>query len=109
MSFIRLFSELSKNDVHLAGGKGASLGEMTQAGIPVPPGFVILAPAFDRFLHETGLKTEIEANLHLCGCRLIAGPKLGYSRCYEDNSRNEKDYQYHVRWLIAMINRGKTR
>ena len=37
MELIRDFKNLSKSDTALAGGKGASLGEMTQAGIPVPP------------------------------------------------------------------------
>lgn len=60
---IKNFKQLSKSDVNVAGGKGASLGEMTQAGIPVPPGFVILAPAFDRFLAETDLTQEVEAQL----------------------------------------------
>jgi len=60
----RNFKKLSKHDVHLAGGKGASLGEMTSAKIPVPPGFVVLAPAFDRFLEETDLNIEIESILH---------------------------------------------
>ncbi|GHG80534.1 phosphoenolpyruvate synthase [Comamonas sp. JC664] len=40
------FNELSRGDVGLAGGKGANLGEMTRAGLPVPPGFVVTAPAF---------------------------------------------------------------
>ncbi len=57
------FSKISKKDVALAGGKGASLGEMTQAGIPVPPGFVVLASAFDRFLEETDLGVDVEAQL----------------------------------------------
>ncbi len=61
--FINKFSELSKANVDVAGGKGASLGEMTQAGIPVPPGFVVLAPAFDRFLAETDLSQEVAAEL----------------------------------------------
>ena len=47
----------------IAGGKGASLGEMTNSKITVPPGFVILANAFDRFLKETDLTQEIEAQL----------------------------------------------
>jgi len=34
--FTKIFRNLSKNDVALTGGKGASLCEMTQAGIPVP-------------------------------------------------------------------------
>ncbi|NVJ00054.1 phosphoenolpyruvate synthase [Myxococcus sp. AM009] len=42
------FSELSRADVALAGGKGANLGEMTRAGLPVPPGFVITAAAFQE-------------------------------------------------------------
>ncbi len=46
-----------------AGGKGASLGEMTQAKIPVPPGFVVTANAFDRFLEETDLNVEIITQL----------------------------------------------
>ncbi|MBU1091343.1 hypothetical protein KKA27_00520 [Patescibacteria group bacterium] len=40
--FTRAFEELSKKDVKIAGGKGASLGELTQAGFEVPPGFVVL-------------------------------------------------------------------
>ena len=53
------FSKIRKKDVKLAGGKGASLGEMTQARIPVPPGFVILAPAVDQFMAGTGLTDKI--------------------------------------------------
>jgi len=62
--FVKTFSELSKSDISEAGGKGSSLGEMTQAKIPVPPGFVVLASAFDRFLEETDLGVEIEAIMH---------------------------------------------
>lgn len=50
-SFIKEFLEISKSDVGIAGGKGASLGEMTQAGIPVPPGFV----AVDSCRSEEGI------------------------------------------------------
>lgn len=57
------FKELSSKDVGIAGGKGASLGEMTQAGIPVPPGFVILSTAFEKFLGEADLNVEIDVIL----------------------------------------------
>ncbi|NMO18677.1 phosphoenolpyruvate synthase [Pyxidicoccus fallax] len=40
------FDALSREDVPLAGGKGANLGELTRAGLPVPPGFVVTAAAF---------------------------------------------------------------
>ena len=48
----RALSEVSASDVVTAGGKGASLGEMMRAGIPVPDGFVVLAGAFDACVHE---------------------------------------------------------
>ncbi|OGE87814.1 MAG: hypothetical protein A3J07_03830 [Candidatus Doudnabacteria bacterium RIFCSPLOWO2_02_FULL_49_13] len=60
---IKTFRELNKKSAFEAGGKGASLGEMTNAKIPVPPGFVVLANAFDRFCEETDLDVEIEATL----------------------------------------------
>src|SRR3989344_4736866 len=63
MELLRDFKKITKSDVSLAGGKGASLGEMTQAGIPVPPGFVILSISFEKFLEETDLNVEIEAIL----------------------------------------------
>jgi len=61
--FILPFSKISKKDVGVAGGKGASLGEMSQAGIPVPPGFVVLATAFDKFLQEANLGQDIQTQL----------------------------------------------
>lgn len=63
MELIRPFERLGRGDAGIAGGKGASLGEMTQAGIPVPPGFVILADAFEQFLIEADLVQELEAVL----------------------------------------------
>lgn len=61
MKFTKHFKQLTKNDTDIAGGKGASLGEMTNSKIPVPPGFVVLAGAFDRFLEETDLDVEIDS------------------------------------------------
>ncbi|MBN1779415.1 MAG: hypothetical protein JW816_04360 [Candidatus Buchananbacteria bacterium] len=61
--FIKDFKNITKKDVGIAGGKGASLGEMTNAGIPVPPGFVILAPAFEYFMHETPRSPVAETEL----------------------------------------------
>ena len=64
MEFVRAFSQIGKNDTAIAGGKGASLGEMIQAGIPVPEGFVVLSSAFERFLEKADLNAEIDAVLH---------------------------------------------
>ena len=63
MELVRNFKKLNKGDAGLAGGKGASLGEMTNAGIPVPPGFVVLSESFEQFIRETDLIQEIDAIL----------------------------------------------
>jgi pyruvate, water dikinase len=60
MQLIRNFSEISKFDVAIAGGKGASLGEMAQANFPIPNGFVILSDSFIYFLENSNLDTQIE-------------------------------------------------
>jgi hypothetical protein len=44
------FEELRKTDIPSVGGKNANLGEMTSAGIPVPPGFAITAYAYKKFI-----------------------------------------------------------
>ena len=53
------FGEICRDDVPLAGGKGANLGDMTQAGLPVPPGFVICAPAYREVVESCGLDIRI--------------------------------------------------
>ncbi|MDO8488086.1 MAG: phosphoenolpyruvate synthase [bacterium] len=59
MKYVKWFAELGKEDVGSAGGKGANLGELTQAKIPVPPGFVVLADAYFAFLDHHRLRTQI--------------------------------------------------
>ncbi|HEY7629982.1 MAG TPA: phosphoenolpyruvate synthase [Thermoleophilaceae bacterium] len=60
---VRFFDDLRKVDVDYAGGKGANLGELTHAGVPVPPGFVVGAPAYAAFCDEHGLRDRISAAL----------------------------------------------
>ena len=59
MKLVEFFEELGKEDVDIAGGKGANLGELTNAGITVPPGFVITSETYDKFIKETGIFDEI--------------------------------------------------
>lgn len=59
----RNLTSLRKTDAAVAGGKGANLGELLHAGIPVPPGFVVTAHAFERFLQESDLDVELQAEL----------------------------------------------
>jgi pyruvate,water dikinase len=53
------FENLRKTDIPSVGGKNANLGEMTSAGIPVPPGFAVTAYAYKRFIEETGIAAKI--------------------------------------------------
>ena len=59
MNYVEFFKQLSKDDIPIAGGKGANLGELTNAGIPVPPGFVITAETYRKFITDTGIVDEI--------------------------------------------------
>lgn len=54
------FSDVGKEDVGLVGGKGANLGEMTQAGFPVPQGFIVTSNAYFQFIKENNLQTKIK-------------------------------------------------
>ncbi|NLE03221.1 MAG: phosphoenolpyruvate synthase, partial [Crenarchaeota archaeon] len=53
------FETLRVTDIPIVGGKNASLGEMINAGMPVPPGFAITAFSYERFINETGLTEKI--------------------------------------------------
>jgi phosphoenolpyruvate synthase/pyruvate phosphate dikinase len=62
--------ELGASQVALAGGKGASLGELMRAGAPVPPGFVVVSRAFDAFFaaedrrrHVEGILAQLDASV----------------------------------------------
>jgi pyruvate,water dikinase len=53
------FSEVTKEDIPLVGGKGANLGELTKAGLPVPQGFIVTAQAYYYFIKKTALQKKI--------------------------------------------------
>ena len=60
------FDALSKSSVATAGGKGANLGELTRAGLPVPPGFVVTAPAFLAALDAGGVRARLAQLFAAC-------------------------------------------
>ncbi len=55
--------ETGTRDLHLVGGKGASLGDLTKIGMPVPPGFVVTTEAFREFVLANRLRDTL-ARLH---------------------------------------------
>jgi pyruvate,water dikinase len=62
---IAWFDEIGRGDIPIAGGKGANLGEMTRNKIPVPPGFIVTADAYFRFLKEAELSDRLRAYLNV--------------------------------------------
>lgn len=57
------FDAIGMEDHARVGGKCASLGEMTRAGVAVPPGFAVTTDAYQAMLDHHGLKSEIERHL----------------------------------------------
>jgi pyruvate,water dikinase len=60
---ISWFEEIGRADIPVAGGKGANLGELTRAQVPVPPGFIVTADAYFRFLKEARLTDRMRRSL----------------------------------------------
>ena len=52
--------ELGRDDLEIAGGKGANLGELIRAGLPVPDGFVVTTDAYERAADAVGLAALVE-------------------------------------------------
>jgi pyruvate,water dikinase len=95
---VLLFDHLGRGDVDFAGGKGANLGELTAAGLPVPPGFVIGAPAYAAFCDDTGLRGRIAARL--------AGLDVDDTAALEQASkevREEIEQEPIPEWLASRI------
>lgn len=82
------FHEISRHDTDIAGGKGANLGDMVQAGFPIPPGFVILAPAFRSVADSPDLNAGLK--------KILDG--VDYSRS-DSLSAAERD----IRSLFAQV------
>lgn len=61
--FIVWFDEIGMEDVPQVGGKSASLGEMTKAGVPVPYGFTTTSHAYRFFLERSQLQSFLEDSL----------------------------------------------
>jgi pyruvate,water dikinase len=53
--------DIDADDVAAVGGKGASLGELAAAGLPVPPAFVVTAETYRDFIEEAGIDEELFA------------------------------------------------
>src|SRR3954469_21226387 len=60
MRLVSSLADFGQGDGALAGGKGANLGELLRAGLPVPPGFVVTTAAYQHFVAVNSLQPQIE-------------------------------------------------
>lgn len=67
------FADLRITDRPTVGGKGASLGELTHAGIDVPPGFVVTTGGFERFIEHLEARAPIRARVEQLDTSDLAG------------------------------------
>lgn len=93
------FGEISRLDVSLAGGKGANLGDMAQAGHPIPPGFVICAPAYRKMLECAGL--DLQINELMLG---LERNNFGQLQEIERKARHLVENAHFPEELRAMVN-----
>lgn len=63
LQYIRWFNEINKDDIQMVGGKGANLGELTQKGLEVPPGFCVTAVAYKYFIEKSNLSGVIREKI----------------------------------------------
>ncbi len=62
-SYVSWFPDLTLADRPSVGGKSASLGELTRAGVTVPPGFVVTTGAFEDFLRDSDIAKDIRREI----------------------------------------------
>lgn len=60
MTFIKGLGDVQRSDIAAAGGKAVGLGGLIQAGLPVPPGFVLTTDAYSAFITENNLGQAIQ-------------------------------------------------
>jgi len=62
---VRWLSEIRSGDLGSVGGKAASLGELTNAGLPVPSAFVVTTDTYRDFIETTGLQDELQSAVEI--------------------------------------------
>ncbi len=60
MQYVARLDTIHQYDLMSVGGKAANLCELFNAGLPVPPGFVVLTSAYDSLVIENTLQSQIE-------------------------------------------------
>lgn len=78
MEYVVDLDKIGKDDILLAGGKGANLGEMFQAQFPVPSGFCVTSGSYDAFIKENNFEDIIQDYLNKIYLQKGETHKLAY-------------------------------
>jgi pyruvate,water dikinase len=76
-TLVSRFEEVRLGDAASVGGKGANLGEMTSAGLPIPPGFVITAAAYLEAVEHAGVRATLLEEFRLAAAAADDPDALG--------------------------------
>ncbi|HEU4666283.1 MAG TPA: PEP/pyruvate-binding domain-containing protein [Arthrobacter sp.] len=83
MTYIKDLGDVDRGDVAVAGGKAVGLGGLMQAGLPVPPGFVLTTAAYSEFVTQNNLGAAVQD--------VAALPPQASLQDYEEASQRIRD------------------
>ena len=96
---VRWFSELGVTDALVAGGKGANLGELSNAGLPVPPGFVLTAEAYLQAIERSGSRQFLARS----GVNAPTGDPIALARLAASLTREIRGIELPAETVAAIL------
>ncbi len=109
MKRIMSIKDLGVNDIPIAGGKAANLGELTSAGFDVPPGFVLTTESYDYYLKHNNLATVIEnalADLDVSSDTSLQNASAKIRKAFEEGEM-PKDLEASILEMYKKMGKGK--
>ena len=106
MQTILKLNELDRSDLALAGGKGANLGALIKAGLPVPDGFCVSTPAYLHFVEVNHLQAQIKqltTDLHVENLQELEAASTAIRRLFETSTIPAK-IAAEIRTAYAQLN-----
>lgn len=109
MRRIMSIKNLGVNDIPIAGGKAANLGELTSAGFDVPPGFVLTTESYDYYLKHNDLASVIEkalADLDISSDVSLQNASISIRKAFEEGEM-PKDLETAILEEYKKLGKGK--
>ncbi len=104
--YVKKFGEMTKEDIQEAGGKAANLGELTQNGFNVPPGFCVTSESLFYHMDQNGLQPKIDEIVASLDYEDYGGVEEKTSRIRDliSNARIPQDLFQEIREAIEELN-----